>query len=102
MVSGLASSEEPNEDSWRERATPYSLRDANSSHDIDLAFIRSGYVSKDIVPHPDESRLLRLRPGAPVIDVWHTSIDQDGEPYELTRFVIRGDMTGLVYDVPVE
>jgi GntR family transcriptional regulator len=34
--------------------------------------------------------------------VWHTSIDQDGEPYELTQFVMRGDMTGLVYDVPVE
>jgi hypothetical protein len=25
-----------------------------------------------------------------------------GEPYELTRFMMRGDMTGLVYDVPVE
>ena len=54
------------------------------------------------MPHPEESRLLRLRPGVPVIDVWHTSIDQDGAPYELTRFVLRGDMTGLVYDVPVE
>ncbi len=54
------------------------------------------------MPHPGESRLLQLRPGVPVIDVWHTSIDQDGEPYELTRFVMRGDMTGLVYDVPVE
>jgi GntR family transcriptional regulator len=54
------------------------------------------------MPHPEETRLLRLRPGVPVIDVWHTSIDQDGQPYELTRFVMRGDMTGLVYDVPVE
>jgi len=54
------------------------------------------------MPHPDETRLLKLRPGVPVLDVWHTSIDQDGEPYELTRFVMRGDMTGLRYDVPVE
>jgi len=54
------------------------------------------------MPRPDESRLLHLRPGVPVLDVWHTSIDQDGEPYELTRFVMRGDMTGLLYDVPVE
>lgn len=54
------------------------------------------------MPHPDEIRLLRLRPGVPVLDVWHTSIDQDGQPYELTRFVMRGDMTGLRYDVPVE
>jgi len=54
------------------------------------------------MPRPEESRRLRLRPGVPVLDVWHASIDQDGETYELTRFVMRGDMTGLLYDVPVE
>jgi GntR family transcriptional regulator len=54
------------------------------------------------MPRPEEIRALQLRPGVPVLDVWHTSIDQDGEPYELTRFVMRGDMTGLLYDVPVE
>ncbi len=54
------------------------------------------------MPRPDETAAMRLRPGVPVLDVWHTSIDQDGEPYELTRFVMRGDMTGLLYDVPVE
>lgn len=54
------------------------------------------------MPTPEESRLLQLRTGIPVLDVWHTSLDQDGEPYELTRFVMRGDMTGLIYDVPIE
>lgn len=54
------------------------------------------------MPHPDESQDLKLPPGVPVIDVWHTSIDQDGEPYELTQFVMRGDMTGLLYEAPVE
>ena len=54
------------------------------------------------MPRPKETRLLNLRPGVPVLDVWHTSIDQDSQPYELTRFVMRGDMTGLLYDVPVE
>ncbi len=54
------------------------------------------------MPRPEETRLLHLRPGVPVLDVWHTSLDQDGEPYELTRFVMRGDMTGLLYDAPVE
>lgn len=54
------------------------------------------------MPRPEETRLLHLRPGVPVLDVWHTSIDEKGEPYELTRFVMRGDMTGLLYDVPVE
>jgi GntR family transcriptional regulator len=54
------------------------------------------------MPNPDEGRYLHLRSGVPVLDVWHTSINQVGEPYELTRFVMRGDMTGLLYDVPVE
>ena len=54
------------------------------------------------MPRPDEVAALHLRPGVPVLDVWHTSIDQEGQPYELTRFVMRGDMTGLLYDVPVE
>jgi len=54
------------------------------------------------MPRPDEIAALKLRPGVPVLDVWHTSIDQDGQPYELTRFVMRGDMTGLLYDMPVE
>ncbi len=39
-------------------------------------------------------------PAAP--DVLHTSIDQHGEAYELTRFVLRADLSGLRYDVPVE
>jgi GntR family transcriptional regulator len=54
------------------------------------------------MPRPDERRYLKLGPGVPVLDVWHTSLDQSGEPYELTEFVMRGDMTGLLYDTPVE
>jgi GntR family transcriptional regulator len=50
---------------------------------------------------PDEQRHLRLRPGVWVFDVWHTSIDQDDLPYELTRFVMRADMTGLDYQMTV-
>lgn len=54
------------------------------------------------MPTPEEVTRLRLRPGVPVLDVLHTSIDQDGQPYEATRFVMRGDMTGLLYDAPIE
>ena len=54
------------------------------------------------MPRPDEIVALHLRPGVPVLDVWHTSIDQDGQPYELTRLVMRGDLAGVLYDVPVE
>jgi GntR family transcriptional regulator len=54
------------------------------------------------MPTEAETGYLRLQPGVPVLDVEHVSIDQNGSPYELTRFVMRGDMTGLLYDTPVE
>ena len=54
------------------------------------------------MPKADEIRHLRLPPGVPVIEVAHTSIDQNGQPYELTRFVMRADLTGLLYDTPIE
>ena len=54
------------------------------------------------MPKPDETRPLRLRPGVPVLDAWHTSIDQHGHPYAPTRFATRGAIAGLRYDVPVE
>ncbi|MFF8535343.1 GntR family transcriptional regulator [Streptomyces sp. NPDC015532] len=54
------------------------------------------------MPTPEEVRYLSLPSGVPVIEVAHTSLDQDGEPYELTRFVMRADMNGLSYNVPVE
>jgi GntR family transcriptional regulator len=50
---------------------------------------------------PDEEARLRLRPGIWVLDVWHTSYDADGVPYELTRFVMRGDMAGLQFSIHV-
>ena len=54
------------------------------------------------MPTPDEAARLALPKGSPVLDVWHTSVDQDGTPYEVTRFVMRADLTALHYDTPVE
>lgn len=54
------------------------------------------------MPTAEEIGYLNLPPGVPVLDVLHTSLDQDGKPYELTRFVMRADMNGLVYNTPVE
>lgn len=54
------------------------------------------------MPRPAEARDLKTGPGTTVLDVLHTSFDIAGNPYELTRFVMRGDLTGLVYDIPVE
>jgi GntR family transcriptional regulator len=54
------------------------------------------------MPTPEEIQYLQLPRGVPVLDVLHTSIDQGGEPYEVTRFVMRADMNGLRYNAPVE
>ena len=54
------------------------------------------------MPKPEETGMLHLWPGVPVLDVWHASLDQDRQPCELTRLVMRRDMAGLLYDVPVE
>ena len=54
------------------------------------------------MPTADEESHLRMRPGIPVLDVMHISIDQDGAPYELTRFVMRADLTGTQYQITVD
>lgn len=54
------------------------------------------------MPTLAEKDALRLVAGVPVIDLLHVSVRADGTPYEATRFVMRGDMSSLTYDVPVE
>ncbi|MBY8886826.1 GntR family transcriptional regulator [Streptomyces sp. PTM05] len=54
------------------------------------------------MPTPDEARALDLLPGVPVLEVLHTSCDQDGVPFEVSRYVHRADRTGLLYEMPVE
>lgn len=54
------------------------------------------------MPTRDEARHLQLAGGVPVLDVWHISVTDQVEAYELTRFVMRADMSTLRYDTPVE
>ncbi|EGG49613.1 GntR family transcriptional regulator [Streptomyces griseoaurantiacus M045] len=54
------------------------------------------------MPTPSEARILELLPGVPVLEVLHTSIDQEGVPFEVSRYVHRADQTGLLYELPVE
>lgn len=49
-----------------------------------------------------EAQILDLPPGVPVLEVLHTSLNQDGEPFEVSRFVHRADRAGLIYQFPVE
>ncbi|MGW6011442.1 GntR family transcriptional regulator [Streptomyces sp. NPDC055210] len=54
------------------------------------------------MPTPEEATTLELLPGVPVLEVLHTSLDQDGTPFEVSRYVHRADQTGLLYELPVE
>ncbi|MFJ4784431.1 GntR family transcriptional regulator [Streptomyces sp. NPDC088794] len=54
------------------------------------------------MPTPAEAAVLELLPGVPVLEVLHTSLDQEGEPFEVSRYVHRADRTGLLYELPVE
>lgn len=53
------------------------------------------------MPRPDEASFLLLPPGVPVLEVLHTSLDQDREPFEVSRYVHRADTTALLYEFPV-
>lgn len=54
------------------------------------------------MPTHEEARFLRMPAGVPVLDVLHTSYDQNGRPFEVTRFVHRADRSGLVYTFDIE
>ncbi|MGC4815454.1 GntR family transcriptional regulator [Micromonospora sp. DT228] len=54
------------------------------------------------MPTPEESAGLIAPPGVPVIEVMHTSLDNARRPFEVTKFVMRGDLNGLDYEMPVE
>lgn len=54
------------------------------------------------MPTPEETEGLRIPDGVPVLDVLHTGIDQDKVPFEVTRFIMRADFTGLDYTMPVD
>lgn len=54
------------------------------------------------MPTHEEARFLETPAGVPVLDVLHTSFDQSGEAFEVTRFVHRADRSGLVYNFDIE
>ncbi|MEO3742324.1 GntR family transcriptional regulator [Plantactinospora sp. B5E13] len=54
------------------------------------------------MPSRDETEGLQIPPGVPVIEVLHTSLDDKQRPFEVTRFVMRADLNGLDYEMPVE
>lgn len=54
------------------------------------------------MPTPEEVRGLAIPDGVPVLDVLHTGLDADGRSFEVTNFIMRADLNGLDYRMPVE
>jgi GntR family transcriptional regulator len=79
---------------------PYGIHGVLEDQGFVMARLREEVSAR--MPRGDEAETLRVPPGVPIIDVLHTSLDGDGRGYELTRFVMRADMSGLLYDTPVE
>lgn len=54
------------------------------------------------MPSRTERDLLSIPTGVPIIELLHTGLDQDGRPFEVTRFVMRADRNALDYTITVE
>ncbi|MGC9544096.1 GntR family transcriptional regulator [Streptomyces sp. UG1] len=54
------------------------------------------------MPTPAEATVLNLPSGIPVIEVLHTSLNQQDTAFEVSRYVHRADLTGLLYELSVE
>lgn len=65
-----------------------------------MTSIRDEIIAR--MPTPHEAAVLQLPSGVPVLEVLHTSLDQHGEPFEVSRYVHRADLTGLKYELPVQ
>jgi GntR family transcriptional regulator len=65
-----------------------------------IARIREEVTAR--LPTPREAAALHMPPGVPVLEVLHTSYDNTHQAFEVTRFILRSDLTGLDYEMPVE
>ncbi|WP_218126731.1 UTRA domain-containing protein [Glycomyces sambucus] len=54
------------------------------------------------MPIPTETERLAIPAGVPVINVIHTGINQDQQPFEVTTFTMRVDLNGLDYRIHIE
>lgn len=63
------------------------------------------YIREEITARPatrEEAEGLDLPAGVPVIDLWHTGMTAERQPFEVTHFRMRADYSALDYDMPVE
>lgn len=70
--------------------------------DLGHVIARSQEYVTSRMPSAEETAEFGLPPGVPVVEVLHTSVDQDGRPFEVTHFVLPADRNALSYEVPVD
>ncbi|NJQ03555.1 GntR family transcriptional regulator [Streptomyces zingiberis] len=94
---------------WDEAEGTLLMQPKSGPHGIYGRLEELGHVMRRVrdeisarMPTPHEAAVLDLLPGVPVLEVLHTSLDQDGTPFEVSRYVHRADQTGLLYELPVE
>lgn len=54
------------------------------------------------MPSPEEAQRLAMGPGVPVIELLHTTLDQHGEPIEVTHNVLPADRNALSFELPID
>lgn len=54
------------------------------------------------MPSRAETTVLAILNGLPVIELLHTGLDRHGQPFEVTRFVMRADRNALDYQISIE
>jgi GntR family transcriptional regulator len=79
---------------------PYGIHGVLEQQGYPMARLHDSATAR--MPTLAEKKALQLPAGVPVIDLLHISVRADGQPYEATRFVMRGDMSSVTYDAPIE
>jgi GntR family transcriptional regulator len=54
------------------------------------------------MPMPAEVEALALKPGVPVIELRHTSLDEHGQAIEVTHSILPADRNALTFQLPVD
>jgi GntR family transcriptional regulator len=50
------------------------------------------------MPTPDETRLLRLAPGVPIVQMWDVDYDTSGRPLQAAEDLYAGDRHEFAYE----
>ncbi|MEV7039498.1 UTRA domain-containing protein [Amycolatopsis sp. NPDC051061] len=61
-------------------------------------FFRGAEVFSALMPTPEETELLNLHAGVPVMHMWDVDYDKDGRPLQAAHDVYAGDKHEFIYE----